>query len=67
MSWDVDTDLDKLTAALEAHNKSATHSFCNDLIARIYSTAEPYSLNPAKKLLSTLRKRRLHDRVAQFV
>jgi hypothetical protein len=66
MSWDVDTDLDKLTAALEAHNKSATRAFCNDLIARIYSTGEPYPLNPAKKLLSTLRKRRFFEQMERL-
>jgi S1-C subfamily serine protease len=57
MAWDADADLDKLTAALEARDKAATYAFCDDLITRIYKTAEPYPLNPAKKLLSTLRKR----------
>jgi hypothetical protein len=52
MAWDADADLRKLTAALEARDKAATSAFCNDLIARIYETAEPYPLNPAKKLLS---------------
>jgi hypothetical protein len=66
MPWDVDTDLDKLTAALEAHDKSATRAFCNDLIARIYKTAEPYPLNPAKKLLSTLRKRRFFEQMERL-
>lgn len=41
----VDTDLDKLTAALEARDKSATRAFCDDLIARIYKAAEPYPLS----------------------
>ena len=48
MPWDVDADLDKLTAALEAHDKSAAHAFCGDLIARVYKTEAPYPLNPAK-------------------
>jgi hypothetical protein len=52
MLWDVDADLDKFTAALEARDKFVTRAFCDDLIARIYKTAEPYPLNPAKKLLS---------------
>lgn len=51
MLWDVDTDLDKLTAALKARDKSATRAFCDDFIARIYKTVEPNPLNPAKKLL----------------
>ena len=58
MEWDADADLDKLTSALEAFDKAATNAFCDDLIKRIYKTAEPYPENPAKKLLSTLRKRR---------
>jgi hypothetical protein len=66
MPWDVDTDLDKLTAALEAHDKSATRAFCDELIARVYKTAEPYPLNPAKKLLSTLRKRRFFEQMERL-
>jgi hypothetical protein len=66
MPWDVDTDLDTLTTALEAHDKSATRTFCDDLIARIYKTAEPYPLNPAKKLLSTLRKRRFFEQMERL-
>jgi hypothetical protein len=66
MSWEVDTDLDKLTAALETHNKSVTRTFCDDLIARIYKTEEPYPLNPAKKLLSTLRKRRFFEQMERL-
>ena len=61
MAWDADSDLSKLTAALEAHDKAATSAFCNDLIVRIYKTAEAYPFNPAKKLLSALRKRRFFD------
>jgi hypothetical protein len=66
MSWDVDTDLNTLTAALEAHDKSAARAFCGDLITRIYKTAEPYPLNPAKKLLSTLRKRRFFEQMERL-
>ena len=66
MLWESDTDLDKLTAALETHDKSATHAICGDLIARIYKTAEPYPPNPAKKLLSTLRKRRFFDQMERL-
>ena len=66
MLWESDTDLDKLTAALETHDKSATHAICDDLIARIYKTAEPYPLNPAKKLLSTLRQRRFFDQMERL-
>jgi hypothetical protein len=66
MPWDVDTDLDKLTSALEAHDKSAARAFCGDLIARIYKTAEAYPLNPAKKLLSTLRKRRFFEQMERL-
>jgi S1-C subfamily serine protease len=66
MPWDVDADLNRLTAALEAHDKSATRAFCDDLIARIYKTAEPYPLNPAKKLLSTLRQRRFFDQMERL-
>jgi hypothetical protein len=49
MLWDVDTDLDKLTAAPEARDKSATRAFCDDLIARIYKTAEPYPLKSGEE------------------
>ena len=66
MLWEIDTDLDKLTAALETHDKSATHAICSDLIARIYKTAEPYPLNPAKKLLSALRQRRFFDQMERL-
>jgi Trypsin-like peptidase domain/Tetratricopeptide Repeats-Sensor len=66
MLWDVDTDLDKLTAALEARDKSATRAFCDDLIARIYKAAEPYPLNSAKKLLSALRKRRFFEQMERL-
>jgi Trypsin-like peptidase domain/Tetratricopeptide Repeats-Sensor len=66
MAWDSDSDLGKLTAALEAHDKAATSAFCNDLIARIYKTAEPYPLNPAKKLLSALRKRRFFEQMERL-
>ena len=66
MLWESDTDLDKLTAALETHDKSATHAICSDLIARIYKTAEPYPLNPAKKLLSALRQRRFFDQMERL-
>src|SRR5215467_7958653 len=58
MEWDADADLDELNTALEAFDRAATNAFCDDLIKRIYKTAEPYPENPAKKLLSTLRKRR---------
>jgi S1-C subfamily serine protease len=58
MEWDADADLQKLTAALKAFDKAATNAFCDDLIKRIYKTAAPYPENPAKKLLSTLRRRR---------
>ena len=61
MAWDAESDLSALTAALEAHDKAATSAFCNDLIVRIYKTAEPYPFNPAKKLLSALRKRRFFE------
>jgi hypothetical protein len=66
MPWDVDTDLDKLTATLEAHDKSATRAFCDNLIAQVYKTDEPYPLNPAKKLLSTLRKRRFFEQMERL-
>ena len=66
MSWDVDADLERLTAALDAHDKSATRAFCDDLIARIYKTTEPYPPNPAKKLLSTLRKRRFFEQMERL-
>ena len=66
MPWDVDSDLDKLTAALDAHDKSAARAFCGDLITRIYKTAEPYPSNPAKKLLSTLRKRRFFEQMERL-
>ncbi len=66
MSWDVDADLERLTTALDAHDKSATRAFCDDLIARIYKTTEPYPPNPAKKLLSTLRKRRFFEQIERL-
>ena len=66
MSWDTDADLGKLTAALEARDKAAISAFCNELIARIYKTEEPYPLNPAKKLLSTLRKRRFFEQMERL-
>jgi hypothetical protein len=66
MAWDVDSDLDKLTAALNALDKAVTRAFCNDLIGRIYKTAEPYPSNPAKKLLSTLRRRRLFEQMERL-
>jgi trypsin-like peptidase/tetratricopeptide repeat protein len=66
MAWDAEADLDKLTAALEARDKAATYAFCNDLVTRIYKIAEPYPLNPAKKLLSTLRKRRFFEQMERL-
>jgi hypothetical protein len=66
MAWDVDFDLDKLTAALNSLDKAATYALCDDLIARIYKTAEPYPLNPAKKLLSTLRRRRFFGQIERL-
>jgi hypothetical protein len=66
MAWDAEADLDKLTAALETRDKAATYAFCNDLVTRIYKTAEPYPLNPAKKLLSTLRKRRFFEQMERL-
>jgi hypothetical protein len=66
MVWDTEADLRKLTAALQARDKAATNAFCNDLIKRIYETAEPYPLNPAKKLLSTLRKRRFFEQMERL-
>jgi hypothetical protein len=66
MLWDSDADLDKFTVALDARDKSATRAFCDDLIARIYKTAEPYPLNPAKKLLSALRKRRFFEQMERL-
>jgi hypothetical protein len=66
MSWDTDADLGKLTAALEARDKAATSAFCSELIARIYKTEEFYPLNPAKKLLSMLRKRRFFEHMERL-
>ena len=66
MTWDADADVAKLAAALEARDKGATCAFCNDLITQIYKTAEPYPLNPAKKLLSTLRKRRFFEQMERL-
>jgi hypothetical protein len=51
---------------LEAHDKAATSACCNDLIARIYKTAEPYPLNPAKQLLPALRKRRFFEQTERL-
>lgn len=58
MAWDPNTDLDKLNAAFDLRDKAAASSLCDDLSERIYATAEPYPENPAKKLLSTLRRKR---------
>ena len=66
MAWDVDDDLEKLTNALEARDNTATRAFCDDLIARVYKAAEPYPLNPAKKLLSALRKRRFFEQMERL-
>jgi len=66
LTWDADADLTKLTAALEARDNGATYAFCNDLITRVYKAAEPYPLNPAKKLLSTLRRRRFFEQMERL-
>jgi hypothetical protein len=66
MAWDVDDDLEKLTNALEARDNTATRAFCDDLIARVYKAAEPYPCNPAKKLLSALRKRRFFEQMERL-
>src|SRR5262249_11880893 len=66
MLWAVDFHLHNLTATMEARDKSAIRGFCDDLIARIYKTAEPYPLNPAKKLPSALRKRRFFEQMERL-
>lgn len=59
MSWNTKADLNKLEKAFEARDKPAAKAFAEDLIVRVYRTAEPYPPNPAAKLLSLLRKKRL--------
>jgi hypothetical protein len=65
-AWDVKADLDKLSAALEAHDNSATRAFCDDLIGRSYKRAEPYPLNAAKKLLLILRRGRFFEQMGRL-
>jgi hypothetical protein len=48
MLWESDSDLDKLTAALETHDKSATHAIWKDLIARILQDGG-FPPNPAEE------------------
>jgi hypothetical protein len=66
MEWNADHDLAQLTAALEAFDKPAANALCDDLIRRIYRCGVPYPSNPAKKLLSTLRKRRLFGQMERL-
>lgn len=61
MTWNPDDDLERLEAALEAYDKPAIYAFCDDLVARIFRTPEPYPSNPAKKVLSILRRGRFFD------
>jgi hypothetical protein len=56
MAWGANADIAKFDSLVKARYKTALFSFCDDLINRIYKTAEPYPSNPAKKLLTTLRR-----------
>src|SRR5262252_1231535 len=66
MVWDADADLDKLTTSLQAYDKAATIAFSNDLVGRIYKTTDPYPANPAKKILSALRKRLFFEQMERL-
>jgi S1-C subfamily serine protease len=57
MTWDTDGDFDRLAAAFDAHDKAAATAFTDELVDRIFQTADPYPANPAKKLLTTLRRK----------
>ena len=63
MTWDTDDDLKRLTAAMEARDKPTIYAFCDELIARIFKTSEPYPSNPAKRVLSILRRGRFFDQM----
>jgi hypothetical protein len=66
MTWDTDDDLKRLTAALEARDKPTIYAFCDELIARIFKTSEPYPSNPAKRVLSILRRGRFFDQMGHL-
>jgi S1-C subfamily serine protease len=66
MAWDARGDVTKLENLVKAYDKVGVYAFCDELIGRIYKTAEPYPLNPAKKLLSTLRKRRFFEQMERL-
>ena len=66
MTWDTDDDLKRLTAALEARDRPAIYAFCDELIARIFKTQGPYPSNPAKRVLSILRRGRFFDQMERL-
>ena len=66
MAWDAKGEVAKLEKLLNANDKAGVLAFCNDLINRIYKAAEPYPLNPATKLLSTLRRRRFFEQMERL-
>jgi S1-C subfamily serine protease len=57
MTWDPDGDFDRISAAFDAHDKAAATAFTDELVDRMFRTADPYPANPAKKLLTTLRRK----------
>ena len=58
MAWNTDAELEKLEEALKTFDKPRTRMLCDDLVARLYRTADTYPVNPAKKLLNVLRHKR---------
>lgn len=58
MPWQAQVDVDKLKSALVAFDNAAVVALCDDLVHRIFRSADPYPPLEATKLLSLLRQRR---------
>src|SRR5262245_14902350 len=66
MPWDARADVARLEQLLEIRDRAGVITFCNDRVGRIYKTAEPYPLNPAKRILSLLRKWRFFEQMERL-
>lgn len=61
MAWNPVVDLERLQGALKRFDKTAVQSFCEELLARVFGSAEPYPALAGTKLLTLLRKRRFFE------
>ena len=66
MPWDAKADVAELEQLLAARDRMGVIAFSDDLESRIYKTTEPYPFDPAKRILSLLRKWRFFEQMERL-